>query len=289
MTGIESPESPGRRDRTFRAAVLGSPVSHSLSPVLHRAGYHAAGLENWDYSRIEVTADELPDLLNQSGPEWRGYSVTMPNKFAALELADDASARAQAIGSANTLVRRGEGWWADNTDVEGIDGCLDDLSLLNPESGGPALKEALVIGGGGTARPAIFALARRGVQRITVLNRTDRSAEWLPLVAATAAVLEWRSWNECVGEFAERADVIVSTVPSSVLEGHEQGLAHAPVVDVIYEPWPTPLTLAAAANGYLTVGGHAMLAHQSYRQFELFTGIEAPRAEMRAELKATLA
>ena len=77
-------------------------------------------------------------------------------------------------------------------------------------------------------------------------------------------------------------------MPSAAVEGHEQDLGHAPILDVIYEPWPTPLTVAAAANGYLTVGGHIMLAHQAYGQFEQFTGRPAPRAAMRRALEASL-
>ena len=111
-----------------KAAVLGSPVEHSLSPILHGAGYEAAELEGWSYERIECDADQLPGIVGGAGEEYRGFSVTMPGKFAALQFADDVSERAQAIGSANTLVRLDGGRWrADNTDCEGIDGALDQL------------------------------------------------------------------------------------------------------------------------------------------------------------------
>ena len=103
-----------------RAAVLGSPVSHSRSPQLHLAAYRALGLDDWTYDRIECTAKELPALVGSFGPEWVGVSVTMPGKFAALEFADERTARAELVGSANTLVRTGSGWRADNTDVDGV-------------------------------------------------------------------------------------------------------------------------------------------------------------------------
>ena len=102
--------TPSVSPATGRAAVLGSPIAHSLSPVLHTAGYAAAGLGEWDYTRIECTAAELPRVVGEAGPEFRGFSVTMPCKFAALEFADEVTARARAIGSANTLVRTGDGW-----------------------------------------------------------------------------------------------------------------------------------------------------------------------------------
>ena len=88
-----------------RAAVLGSPIAHSLSPVLHSAGYEAAGLDGWEYERIECTAEQLPDIVGNADESYRGFSVTMPGKFAALEFADEVTDRARAIGSANTLVR----------------------------------------------------------------------------------------------------------------------------------------------------------------------------------------
>ena len=92
-----------------RAAVLGSPIAHSLSPILHNAGYGAVGLKDWSYTRFEVTDDTLVPFLEECGPEYRGFSVTMPGKFAALEVAEEQSERAQLIGSANTLVRTQHG------------------------------------------------------------------------------------------------------------------------------------------------------------------------------------
>ncbi len=259
-----------------RAAVLGSPIAHSLSPVLHAAGYAAAGLEGWDYSRIECTAEQLPGLIGAADASFRGFSVTMPAKFAALEAADEATDRARAIGSANTLVRTGLGWRADNTDCVGIAHALDELL------DGADITSALVIGAGGTARPALWALGERGVEKLTVLNRSDRAEEVRPLVRG--AELAFEGYDADLRALAMSADVIVSTVPAHALEAHARALGHAPVLDVIYDPWPTPLATAAAANGYRTVGGLVMLAAQSYPQFEQFTGVAAPRDAMRRAL-----
>lgn len=271
-----------------KAAVLGSPIEHSLSPVLHNAGYRAAGLEDWFYERFECTAEQLPELVGGSDPSYRGFSVTMPGKFAALECADEVTDRARAIGSANTLVRvdkqrgaesSGTLWRADNTDCEGIAGALDEL--VGPDA---QLGHVLVIGGGGTARPALWALAQRGAQKITVLNRSDRSAEILPLLDGSGIEVDFIDFERDLEPLALGVDLIVSTVPAHVLEGRVVELGHAPLLDVIYNPWPTPLATRAASNGHLTVGGLVMLACQSYSQFEQFTGVPAPRKEMREAL-----
>lgn len=263
---------------THRAAVLGSPIEHSLSPVLHEAGYRTAGLEGWEYERISCTAEQLPAIVGGADESYRGFSVTMPAKFAALEFATEATERACAIGSANTLTRVASGWRADNTDCEGIAGALDTLV------GSTALNSALVIGAGGTARPALWALAQRGVDTLTVLNRSDRSSEIAPLVHG--ASVRFVEFSADLAALAKKADVIISTVPAQGLEEHATALGHAPVLDVIYEPWPTPLATAAASNGYTSVGGLVMLAEQSFGQFEQFTGVEAPRESMREALFA---
>ena len=263
-----------------RAAVLGSPIEHSLSPVLHKAGYDALNLQDWDYTRCEVT--DLAAFLAEVGEEYKGFSVTMPLKFDALAYADIVSERAELIGSANTLVRTPQGWRADNTDTEGVLGALDELLGSSQPS------SALLIGAGGTARPVLWGLAQRGVTDVTVLNRSDRRAELRPLGDALGLSLHSASFGDDLAGLARSVDLIVSTVPSAAVQEHLTQLAKAPVFDVIYDPWPTPLTVYAAADGYPTVGGHIMLANQAYSQFEQFTGHTAPRAEMLAALNAAL-
>ncbi|NKS35272.1 shikimate dehydrogenase, partial [Rhodococcus hoagii] len=149
-----------------KAAVLGSPIAHSKSPDLHLAAYRALGLTDWTYERIECTGEQLPGLVSGLGPEWVGLSVTMPGKVAALEFATVRTDRAVAIGSANTLVRIDDGWRADCTDVDGVRGALVEGGI-GDLSGAPAV----VIGAGGTARPALVALADLGVGSVTVVAR----------------------------------------------------------------------------------------------------------------------
>ncbi|WJY97676.1 shikimate dehydrogenase [Corynebacterium fournieri] len=261
---------------THRAAVLGSPIEHSLSPVLHSAGYAAAGLAGWDYTRIQCEADDLPRVVGQAGDAFRGFSVTMPCKFAALEFADEVTDRAREIGSANTLVRTETGWRADNTDCEGAQVALRELVGERP------LDNTVVVGAGGTARAVMWALREMGCQQVTLVNRSDRSAEYAELAAGMDVT--FTGFDADLEKVAMDADAVVSTVPADALREHAAALAHAPVFDVIYNPWPTPLAVRAASNGYAVVGGLSMLAGQSYAQFEQFTGRKAPREAMRGAL-----
>lgn len=112
--------------------------------------------------------------------------------------------------------------------------------------------------------------------------------ELRPLAGALGITLHKATFNDDLVALTRAMDVIVSTVPSAALEGRLFDLAHAPVFDVIYDPWPTPLTIHAAADGYATVGGHVMLAHQSFSQFEQFTGHTAPREQMQMALNEAL-
>ncbi|MGD7001178.1 shikimate dehydrogenase [Corynebacterium halotolerans] len=269
---------------THRAAVLGQPIEHSLSPVLHNAGYRALGLDDWGYGRFDCSAEQLPGLVSGADENYAGFSVTMPGKFAALEFATESTERARDIGSANTLVRIPGGWRADNTDCDGIAGALTELVGGDLDGIG----HVLLIGGGGTARPALWTLAAAGVGEVTVLNRSDRTEELRPLATRRGAQFRMVDFSADLAAIAAEVDLIVSTVPAASVAGHERDLAHAPVFDVIYDPWPTPLTVQAAANGYRTVGGHVMLAHQAYGQFEQFTGRAAPREAMWQALQTAL-
>ncbi|AWB81818.1 shikimate dehydrogenase [Corynebacterium yudongzhengii] len=259
---------------THRAAVLGNPVEHSRSPIMHNAGYAALGLNDWEYTRITTDAEDVARIVGEADESYAGFSVTMPGKFAALEVADSLSERAELIGAANTLVRTGAGWHADNTDCVGVLGALGELF------DGATVAAAVLLGSGGTARPALWALAKIGVSEVTVVNRSDRSEALADLVDAVGLEVTFSTYDTDLQALTRQADVVVSTVPSAALDGREQALGHAPVLDVIYDPWPTPLTTQAAANGYSTVGGHVMLAHQAYPQFEAFTGHSAPRPQM---------
>ncbi len=261
-----------------RAAVLGSPVAHSRSPQLHLAAYHALGLDGWTYDRIECTAAELPALVGAFGPEWVGVSVTMPGKFAALQFATERTERAVLVGSANTLVRIGEGWRADNTDIDGVAGALHGVANL---------RRAIVLGSGGTAPAAVAALAGLGVGEITVvarsLKKAGRIAELGPALAVAVTVRELS--DPALAGAVEGSDVLVNTIPAEAAAAYAAMFAPIPVLlDAIYDPWPTPLARAVADAGGTVISGLQMLLHQAVSQVEQFTGRPAPREQMAAAL-----
>ena len=253
-----------------KAAVLGSPIAHSRSPQLHLAAYRALGLDGWTYDRIECTADELPGLVGGFGPEWVGVSVTMPGTFAALRFAEERTARAELVGSANTLVRSPSGWRADNTDIDGVKGAL-----------GPVSGRAAVLGSGGTAPAAVVGLAELGVQDISVVARNrDKAAPLLALGPRLGVDIRWVE----IGATLD-VDVVVSTIPADVASQHADTVVAAPLLlDAIYYPWPTPLASAVEAAGGRVVSGLQMLLHQAFAQVEQFTGLPAPTDAMRDAL-----
>lgn len=266
--------------------MLGKPIAHSLSPVIHTAGYVAAGLTGWSYTRIECAAAELPDLVAGLGPEWAGLSVTMPGKEAALAVADAASPVAAAVGAANTLVRRPDGsWYADNTDVAGMVRVLTDAGV----TAGAAVT---VLGAGGTARAALAAAAQLACSAVTVVARRPEAIDELrPVADAVGVALTPAPWADAPRQLAT-ADVVVSTVPKGVadpLAGAVAWRSGAVFFDALYDPWPTPLATAADAAGCRIVSGLDLLLAQAVGQFEQFTGVTAPRAAMAAALTAARA
>jgi shikimate dehydrogenase len=279
------PTEPSQAGPSRRAAVLGKPVEHSLSPVLHGAAYRALGLTGWSYDRIEVDAAGLSGFVRDLGPEWAGLSVTMPGKRAALDAAAEVTPRAAAVGAANTLVPCDSGWRADCTDVDGVVGAL--RSAGGYRTSGPG-GTGVVLGAGGTAAAAAVAFVELGLSGIRLVVRDPARAEETSAAAAEVGLaVEVLRWSEV--EFAELAlaPVVVSTVPSAAVQPHLQDLAGARcLLDVIYDPWPTPLARAVAQRGGRLATGLDMLLHQAFGQVEQFTGQPAPREAMRDALRA---
>ncbi len=266
--------------QVLRAAVLGSPVAHSLSPVLHRAGYAAARLDGWEYGLHEVDATGLAGFVAGLDESWRGLSLTMPLKEAALEVAVEVSALARRAGAANTLVRRTDlGWDATNTDVAGV------VGALRPHLAGVPSR-ALVLGAGATARSCVLALAELGVTTLTVRARdTGRAADLLAWALDAAVGIRNGSVAGLEAWVTTRDDVVVSTVPPAAGETVAATVppSHAGVfLDVVYAGWPTPPARAASAAGMTVVSGLDMLVHQAAEQFALFTGQPAPLEAMLA-------
>ena len=264
----------------MRAAVLGRPVSHSLSPLLHRAAYAALGLDDWTYDALDIGAEDLPDLLAGLGEEWRGFSVTMPCKQAAVEVAQVVEPLPRLLRAANTLVRTEAGWRAENTDVTGVGMALQ---LAGVERVG----HAAIIGAGGTAAAAAVALSSLGAQHVDVVVRNPDRAGDVVRVLETLGV----SAGVTVFEHADlEAPLVVSTVPIDA-QPDVLGLDWRPghtVLDVLYAPWPTPLAAHVTDIGGTVVGGLEVLFWQATVQVELMTGLPAPIAAMRGALDAAV-
>ena len=259
----------------MRSAILGSPVAHSLSPVLHTAAYRALGLTDWHYGRHEVDEAGLPPFLAGLGGDWAGLSLTMPLKRVALALAEQRSDLAAAVGAANTLTRCDGGWRADNTDVHGISAALREAG-----SHGPG--QALILGAGGTAAAALAALCELGEANPTVLVRDVNRAVELRAAAERLGVTLTVRGGLHDGPLPA-ADVIISTLPAGAADGLRI-TGPATVLDVVYAPWPTSFARAAQQEGATIVSGLLMLLHQAAAQVELMTGRAAPLDAMRAAL-----
>lgn len=275
-----------------RAGVVGSPVMHSLSPVLHRAAYEALGLTGWSYDRAEVARGDLARHVEALGPEWVGLSVTMPGKEEALDLADEASAEAVLAGAANTLVRRAGGWYADNTDVYG-------LATALTEAGAGLVARGTVLGGGATARSAVLALRRLGAREVDLLVRDQVRPETRTLLDRLATEqdaprVRVRPLADGIPLDRAEADVVVGTLPGGAPAPpcRPAGGAAPVVLDVAYAPWPGAMAVKVAratAGRVSVVRGTSMLLHQAVRQVELMTGGTPPTEVMAAALDRALA
>jgi shikimate dehydrogenase len=277
---------PAKSARTaaHRAGVLGYPIGHSLSPALYRAGFAALGMGDWSFDALECDAARLPGLVGDLGPEWAGLAVTMPGKAAAAAFAGARSDRVRALGVANTLVKSDGGWWAENTDVDGVRGSL-------AAAGVPPAGRVLLIGGGGTARAVVAALAELhwDGQLILAGRRPESTAAVGELATALGLAASRTGMTaDLVADVAEGLELAISTVPAGAADHLAPVLAGVPaLVDVIYHPWPTPLA-AAGAPGRTTVTGLDMLLHQALTQFELITGVEAPADALRDALRSAV-
>jgi len=263
---------------TLLAAVIGSPVRHSLSPAIHNAAFAARGLD-WAYLAFEVREDGAPAAL--AGAEAlgiRGLSVTMPLKARIAGLVDHLTPVAAALGAVNTVSFGPEGSTGDNTDGAGL------LGALGSEQGWePAGRRCVVLGAGGAARAVVLALARAGAAAVVVVNRTpERGAAAAALAGAVGRV---GGLGEAAG-----ADLVVNATPVGM--AGTRGADRVPldpallgpgqlVVDLVYHPVRTPLLVAAADAGARVASGLGMLVHQAALAFEGWTGVDAPLDAMR--------
>jgi shikimate dehydrogenase len=265
-------------------AVLGAPIEHSLSPVLHEAAYEDLGLLDWDYVAVHCTEDELPSklkYLNDAGLV--GVSLTMPLKRAAVPLCVSLDAVAARLRVVNTVLFRDEGWHGANTDVAGLVGALHELDVTSLRDA-----RAAVLGSGATAASALAAMAELGAARASVFARRPETA--VQLGRSVGIATDARDWPDAGDELAAY-DVVVSSVPAGVSDRLAESLPPTAgvLVDVVYAPWPTRLAAAWAGSGGRVVGGLAVLVGQAAEQVRLMTGENPPVEVMRAAGEAALA
>jgi len=267
----------------LRCAVLGSPIAHSLSPVLHRAAYAELGLD-WSYDAVEVDSAGLGAFVAGLDASWRGLSLTMPLKRVVLPLLDETDAWAQVSQAANTVVLEGGRLCGSNTDVPGA------VAALTERAAQRDLTTAVVLGGGATAASVLLALSEVGCQRARLLVRNPARA------VETLAAVDRHGHGPAisVGRLTEpfdEVDVLVSTIPADAQTAAlvESAAGSRVVFDVLYDPWPTPIARAAVDRGQVLVGGLDLLVHQAALQVRLMTGLEAPLDAMRRAGEAALA
>ncbi len=276
-----APPSPKPR----RAAVIGWPVSHSLSPLIHLTWAAREGA-NVQYDRIAIEPDD--EIFRQRinalrGEGLAGVNVTIPHKERALALADRASPAARAIGAANMLTFAPAGIEADNSDAMAIEAIVRAIS--------PAPSAALVLGAGGAARAALFALNAAGISAIEIANRTRARAEAIAPIGG-ARVTDWALRNDALA----RADLVINATSLGMTGAppldldHHRLKAGAVIFEIVYSPLETPLLAAARASGLQTIDGLEMLMRQAAPAYLRWLGARAAiDADLRARLEAALA
>ncbi|MGW7455722.1 shikimate dehydrogenase, partial [Streptomyces sp. NPDC054787] len=214
----------------IRAAVLGSPIEHSLSPVLHRAAYQELGLDDWSYDRFEIDEAALPGFVAGLGPEWAGLSLTMPLKRAVIPLLDEVSDTAAAVEAVNTVVLTEDGRrLGDNTDIPGIVAALH-------ERGVEKVSSAAVLGAGATASSALAALSRICSGEVTAYVRSrargDEMRQWGERLGVPVRTADWSQAAEALA-----APLVIATTPAGATDSLAASVpaAAGTLFDVLYD------------------------------------------------------
>ncbi len=281
---------------TRRTGIIGFPLGHSISPAFQQAAFDELGLD-CSYERWPTPSDELMmRIQGLKSPEILGANVTVPYKQAVIGLVDRVDPVALRIGAINTVVRQEDGTLhGHNTDAEGF---MRSLSF----DGGfdPAGCSAVILGAGGAARAVAFGLADAGIERITILNRTEEKATKLADAVARATsvrVIGARLGGGSTFERGSPPDLIVQCTSLGMSGGPDEGrapdisglISHGTLVcDLVYNPIETPLLRLAAERGARTLGGLGMLVHQGAAAFTLWTGREAPTGVMERAARGAL-
>ena len=266
-------------------AVIGHPIEHSFSPVMHRAGYQAISL-NAEYQRFDVHPDDLEDAVKGlKSLGFSGWNVTVPHKEKILPFLDELTPEAQQAGAVNT-VKVSEGRLiGHNTDGAGFVRSIQEWIILEPR------KNIILLGAGGAAKGIAMALAPFGVQ-LQVLNRTKaRTEELVKSIRNVGGRAEEKEWG--TGDWLSKADCVIQTT-SIGLKNEDypftlEGISpQAWVIDIIFNPWETPFLREARESGSKTLNGIEMLLYQGVLAWEFWLGGQAPVEAMREALYGAL-
>ena len=256
----------------IRAAVLGSPIAHSLSPKIHTKAFELLGIVG-EYQAIEVEEKSFPAFFAKNSEEkWNGFSLTMPLKEIVLQASTQVDDRATRINSANTLYRSCDGWAVTSTDYLAFE------TLLSVD----ANSNVAIIGGGGTARAAIGSLNSK-LRSVDVLLRNPARLQAMSTAAPDIEV------NRCeMGTSLDSYDLIIQTTPSGAFDQYATNLNSTTgvLLECLYKPWPTPLASRFADLGGTVISGKELLVEQALFQIELFTQMKIDFAQMRQALLA---
>ena len=273
------------------AAVIGSPIEHSLSPVIHRAAWAQLGIDGWEYHRLEQDTDSLPGFIAGLGADCAGLSVTMPCKQAVMPLLDVIDPLASAVGAVNTVVPSSGVLAGFNTDVTGIASAVRRACSM---AGCSVPSSALVLGARATASSAIAALGELGITSSTVAARRFGGPGSVVAAASRLGVtIEQVLWSdaEAVDRAASSADLVISTLPASAADPLAERLRVREgqiLLDVVYSPRDTALRRAFENAGGVVAEGTDMLVFQAGAQVQLMTGRSPDTGVMREALEEEL-
>lgn len=271
--------------------IFGHNISHSLSPTLHNAGFQHLSLPHHYTIHESPSVDQtIAHIL--STPDFGGASVTFPHKLQIAQLLDSTSPSAQKVGAVNTVIARGTGasrtLHGENTDWIGIKRCIERSQLADLHS-----SAALVLGAGGAARAACYALQELGVASVAIVNRTLSGAEDMASQFPQVNTHCFSSLDEAVQATQTPLRIIVACIPADDLTknliptGLFSGAAHGVLVEMAYRPQVTGMMEAAAEHGgWAVCRGIDVLEEQAYEQFQMWTGREAPVEVMRGAMRA---
>ena len=273
------------------AAVIGSPIEHSLSPVIHRAAWAQLGIDGWEYHRLEQDTDSLPGFIAGLGADCAGLSVTMPCKQAVMPLLDVIDPLASAVGAVNTVVPSSGVLAGFNTDVTGIASAVRRACSM---AGCSAPSSALVLGARATASSALAALGELGITSSTVAARRFGGPGSVVAAASRLGVtIEQILWSdsEAVDRAASSVDLVISTLPASAADPLAERLRVREgqiLLDVVYSPRDTALRRAFESAGGVVAEGTDMLVFQAGAQVQLMTGRSPDTGVMREALEEEL-